>query len=197
MLLLFLPLFSREALKWLLTAIRKSTEYGKSNETKKGDEQIRLVTKQIRKKFLLLVWSEHINRNGTLPRFNMPYRHGWLFQCLSFPHSSFFLSIAEWCPAFKRCCPWLWRQIVVQLYNRTSCPRKSSICSLTAQFYGNTGENDTTDTDTNTVFSCFSVGWRKIFSDACSLGVCSPLCVCVRMCRCVCTCNWGGTEVKL
>lgn len=87
-LLLFVCAFSRDVLKWLFSAIMKSTEHDESTEVARGrDEQIRLITKKTKLSFFL-VW---------------PFLHLFHIQLLMFT----FLSPPEWCPSSRGCCPLL------------------------------------------------------------------------------------------
>uniref|UniRef100_A0A3Q3W644 Uncharacterized protein n=1 Tax=Mola mola TaxID=94237 RepID=A0A3Q3W644_MOLML len=78
----------RDVLKWLFSAIMKSTEHDESTEVARGrDEQIRLITKKTKLSFFL-VW---------------PFLHLFHIQLLMFT----FLSPPEWCPSSRGCCPFV------------------------------------------------------------------------------------------
>lgn len=112
----------RDVIKWLFSAIIKSTEHGESRER---DEQIRWITQ----KTCFWLWTGNNKKVALL-----------MFICMLYIVTNFFLSPAEWCPSSRGCCPWLWRWTAVQLWPLPSCPRSSSICSSAAYLYVRRGE---------------------------------------------------------
>lgn len=125
-LLMFL-LFSRDVIKWLFSAIMKSTECGESREAaRERDEQVRWIT----------------NLEICISIYKEVLMHEYIIMAASVP---VLLSRAEWCTSSRGCCPWLWRWTVLQLWTLPSCPRSSSICSSATYLYEHIGEEERWD----------------------------------------------------